>query len=196
MVQAVTYKMQHTLLRVLVHKSTNSLLLLEQTGMMPTEEVECRAVRDEMLFIPNMAKAMPAEPLLTWDVVMPPLHNGQLPEAAETEAQYQITLPGRCWQGQEVAAVPPLRPLLCIAAPEPAQIFAGGCLLGWAGAGVQPLLLLFRCCMMAELSRGRSCKMSSGAAARTPPPLLGRMHRFNVLPEALQACSAWQIRSQ
>ena len=45
-----------------------------------------------------------------------------------------------------------------------------------------------RCCMMAELSRWRSCKMSSGAAARPPPPPQGRMHRFNVLPEALQAC--------
>ena len=88
MVQAVTYKMQHTLLRVLVHKSTNSLLLLEQTGMMLTEDIECRAVKDEMLFIPNMERAMPAEPLLTWDVVMPPWHDGPRPEAAETEAQY------------------------------------------------------------------------------------------------------------
>ncbi len=96
MVQAVTYKMQHTLLRVLIHKSTNSLSPLEQTGMMLTEEIECRAVQDEMLFIPNTARAMPAEPLLTWDVVMPPKHDGQLPEAAETEAQYQINLPGRC----------------------------------------------------------------------------------------------------
>ena len=136
MVQAVTYKMQHTLLRVLIHKSTNSLSPLEQTGMMLTEEIECRAVKDEMLFIPNMARAMPAEPLLTWDVIMPPLHDGQLPEAAETEAQYQINLPGRCWQGQEAAAVSPLRLPLCIAAPEPAQIFAGGGSLGWAGAGV------------------------------------------------------------
>ncbi len=64
MVHAVTYKMQHTLLRVLIHKFTNSLLLLEQTGMMLTEEIECRAVKDEMLFIPNMARVMPAEPLL------------------------------------------------------------------------------------------------------------------------------------
>ncbi len=36
---------------------------------------------------------------------MPPLHDGQLPEAAETEAQCQINLPGRCWQGREAAAV-------------------------------------------------------------------------------------------
>ncbi len=52
-------------LRVLVNNSTNSLLLLEQTGMMLTEEIECRAVKDEMLSIPNKARAMPAEPLLT-----------------------------------------------------------------------------------------------------------------------------------
>ncbi len=45
-----------------------------------------------------------------------------------------------------------------------------------------------RCCMMAELYRRRSCKLSSGAAARPPPPPQRRMHRFNVLPEALQAC--------
>ncbi len=37
--------------------------------------------------VPNMERAMPAEPLLTWYVVMPPLHDGKLPEAAETEAQ-------------------------------------------------------------------------------------------------------------
>ena len=45
-----------------------------------------------------------------------------------------------------------------------------------------------RCCMMAELSRWRSCNVSSGAAARPPPPPPGRMHRCNVLPGALQAC--------
>ncbi len=104
--------MQHTLLRVLIYKSTNSVSPLEQTGIMLTEKIECRAVKDGMLFIPNMARAMPAEPLLTWDAVMPPLHDGQLPEAAETEAHYQSNLPGRCWKGQEAAAVSPLRPAL------------------------------------------------------------------------------------
>ncbi len=88
---------------------------------------------------------MLAETLLTWDVVMP--HDGKLPEAAETEAQYQIDLPGQYRQGQEAAAVSLLRPL-CIAAPETAPILAGGGSVGWAGAGVwgcglQPLLLLF-----------------------------------------------------
>ncbi len=34
-----------------------------------------------------MGWAMPAEPLLTWDVVVPPLHDGKLPEAVETDAQ-------------------------------------------------------------------------------------------------------------
>ena len=86
MFQAVTDKMQYTLLRVLIHKPTNSLLLHEQTGMMLMEEIECRAVKDEMLFILHMERAVPAEPLLTWDVVMPPLHDGKLPEAAETDA--------------------------------------------------------------------------------------------------------------
>ena len=64
------------------------MLLCEQTGMKLAEELECKAVKYEMLFIPHMERAMPAKPLLTWDVVMPPLHDGKLPEAAETEAQY------------------------------------------------------------------------------------------------------------
>ncbi len=38
--------------------------------MVLTEELECRAVKDDMLFIPNMERAMPEEPLLAWDVVM------------------------------------------------------------------------------------------------------------------------------
>ncbi len=45
--------------------------------MMLTEKIECRAVKYEMLFIPNMERAMPAEPLLTWGVLMPPLHDGR-----------------------------------------------------------------------------------------------------------------------
>ncbi len=105
MVQAVTYKMQHTLLRVLIHKSTNSLSPLEQTGMMLTEEMECRTVKDGMLFIPNMARAMPAEPLLTWDVVMPPLHDGQLRRKRSTRlifladagsCRWRLPWMGRC----------------------------------------------------------------------------------------------------
>ncbi len=56
MFQAVTNKLQHPLLRVLVHKPTNSLWLLEHTGMMLTEEIECRAFKDDMLFISNMEK--------------------------------------------------------------------------------------------------------------------------------------------
>ena len=64
-------------------------MLHKQAGQMLTEELECRAVNDEMLFIPHMERAMPAKPLLTWDVVMPALHDGKLPdEAAETETQY------------------------------------------------------------------------------------------------------------
>ena len=53
----------YALLRILVHKPTNSLLLHEQMGKMLMEEIECRAVKDEMLFIPHVKKAMPAEPL-------------------------------------------------------------------------------------------------------------------------------------
>ena len=88
MFQAVTDKIEYTLLRVLVHKPTNSLLLYEQTGIMLTKKLECRAVKDEMLFIPHMERAVAAKPLRTWDVVMPPLQGGKLPKAAETEAQY------------------------------------------------------------------------------------------------------------
>ncbi len=78
--------MQHTLLRVLVHETTNNLLH-DVRNIMLRQEIECKAIKDEVLFIPSMERAMPAGLLLTWDVVMPPLHDGKLPEAAETEVR-------------------------------------------------------------------------------------------------------------
>ncbi len=106
---------------------------------------------------PNMERAMPAEPLLT--------HVGccyaalvQRREAAETEAQECINLPGRCWQGQQAAAVLPLRPSLCIAAPEPAPNrcrwrlpWRGWAVAGVRGYGLQPLQLTNCLCVFFDI---------------------------------------------
>lgn len=52
----------------MVHEPMNSLLPLKQPGMMPTMKGENDVVQDEMLFLSHTGWAMPARPLLSWDV--------------------------------------------------------------------------------------------------------------------------------
>ena len=46
--------LRYTLPRVLFHKPTNTLMLYKQTSVMLLEELEGRAIKDKMLFVPHM----------------------------------------------------------------------------------------------------------------------------------------------
>ena len=148
-----------------------------------------------MLCIPNIERAMPTEPLLMWDVIMPPLHDGKLPEAAETKAQDWFDLradAGRDRRPQLYRSCARRCALLRRNQRQYLQVAArldGQVQGSRAAASSRCSCCSCLCCMMAELSRRCSCKMSSGAAARPQLPSPGRMHGFYVLPGDLQACS-------
>ena len=154
MFQAVANKMQYTLLRVMVHEHTKSLLFYEQAGMMLTEEPECRAVKDGMLFIPHMGRAMSAKTLLTRDnnkmLLSRPCTTGSCLRQPRRKRSIRLIFLANAERGRRLLLYRSCaRRRERIAAPEPAAPKrAGGGSLGWAGAGVkgcglQPLPLLF-----------------------------------------------------